>query len=61
MECPDRCPGCDWRVPRVPRGMSDGLALSALLDHQIYDCPGGPQKQTAGKAPTPTVDAAVSP
>jgi hypothetical protein len=27
--------------------MSEGLALSALLDHQFYDCAAGPQAQAA--------------
>jgi hypothetical protein len=47
IERADRCPDCDWRVPAVPLGMSEGLALSALLDHQFYDCAAGPQAQAA--------------
>lgn len=59
MGCPERCPDCGWLVPQVPRGLPDGLGRSALYDHHVYDCPGGPQMQTAPKVST--VDAAVSP
>lgn len=59
MGRPDQCPDCDWLVPQVPRSLPDALALSALYDHQMYDCPGGPQMQTARKASS--VNTAVAP
>jgi hypothetical protein len=47
MDHPETCPDCNWPVPAVPSSMSEALARSALLDHQFYDCPAGPQAQTA--------------
>lgn len=35
------CPGCGWCVPPVPRCLPPGLALIALADHRVNDCPPG--------------------